>query len=183
MYDVDTRPEQPATDWVMQGFEELESIGGTLLIRDVNAQISFPKLKTIGGYLYIGDDYTQTGTSLENLDGLSALESVGRVVISHNMHLKNIKGLAGIKRLNNGLKITSNKVLDSLKGLDNIATIGIFVNYRSGDSYETSLEIANNPNLKTLVGGFGLAAQQQSRSKLTVPSRMLHSPLSNMYFL
>ena len=85
---------------------------------DVFSLGGLSSIKSIGGYLYIGDPYWWT--NLRNLDGLQGLTHVSAgITLQNNPFLRNIEGLSNVESLGTGsLHIIKNDSLTSLAGLE-----------------------------------------------------------------
>lgn len=83
-------------------------------------------------------DLVISGNSIQNLDSLSAIQSIrGNLIIENNPNLEVLNGLSGLTSIhNNELIIQDNQVLSTISGLGNIL-----------DMEFDYLEISNNPSL------------------------------------
>jgi len=95
-------------------------------------------LTSVGGYLEIFNN-----TALTNLNGLSALTSVGYFTIFNNTALANLDGLPALTTVDGSLTIEYNTALTNLNGLSALTSV-------------VNLEIWNNPTLANLEGLSGL---------------------------
>lgn len=113
---------------------------------DVFSLGGLSSIKSIGGYLYIGDPYWWT--NLRNLDGLQGLTHVSAgITLQNNPFLRNIEGLSNVESLGTGsLHIIKNDSLTSLAGLEKII------------SFEGELWIKENYSLLNLNGLLNLTS-------------------------
>ncbi|MBX2951599.1 MAG: T9SS type A sorting domain-containing protein [Leadbetterella sp.] len=112
---------------------------------------------------------TITGGDIVNLNGLSAVQTMGYLHIENTgggstAGLKNLSGLSSLKTIQNGFRISNNQALEDLEGLSELSTIGgsLFIseNPKLKDinrlnkvkSIGTTLNIDKNPVLKNLDG-------------------------------
>lgn len=77
--------------------------------------------------------------NLENIDGLRNLHTASSLEISNNPRLKTVDNLVNLHTLYNGLHIQRNAQLESLRGFENITSLGV-------------LTIQSNPLLTSLEG-------------------------------
>ncbi len=100
-----------------------------------NFQSNYPNCKKIEG------DVTIEGNNINNLNGLSVLDSIGESLYIYNTsNLNNLTGLNNLKSIDGTLRIEkSNKLIDFM-GLDSLSSIG------------NSIIIYDNDNLKNLKG-------------------------------
>ena len=114
-------------------FEDQESVN--------NFQINYPNCTKIDGRVII------SGDNVQNLDGLSALNSIGGyLTIGFTRSLTNIEGLGNITSLGGSLKIENTYALQNLTGFNNLTSIG------------GSLTIQYNDVLTSLTGIEGLTS-------------------------
>jgi len=97
-----------------------------------NFQTNYPNCTAIEGYVEI------SGYDITNLDGLSAITSIGgSLTIGYNVGLTNLSGLNNVTSIGTDLSIIGT-ALSSLSGLEGLTSIG------------GSLSIYDNDNLSTL---------------------------------
>ncbi len=113
----------------------------------------------------IGDSLKIYYTSLENLNGLNALNYVGgEIYLESNPNLLNLTGLESLTSIEGSLEVWFNDMLNNLEGLDGLASIGgdmFFANNNavsdlSGLDNLTSigglLYISRNDGMNNLIG-------------------------------
>jgi hypothetical protein len=106
-----------------------------------------------------------TGLPLTNVDGLSALSSVGLDLFIYNSDtLRNLDGLSALTSVGNDLSIVSNEALTNLEGLSALTSVGANLYLSSNDaltgvdglsalaSVHGSLGVANNDALTNVDG-------------------------------
>ena len=124
------------------GFENITTIGGDLIIdlQQELVSVRFPGLTHIGGALNIMEN-----TSIQDLDGLSNLQSIGSYLrIFHNQNLASLSGLSSLTSIHGKLNIIANgNSLVSLVGLENIDPHSI----KSPVSGQKDLTISANQGL------------------------------------
>lgn len=112
----------------------LTTIGETLIISGEGIiTVSFPNLVSVGSTMTMM-------TGVEDLDGLSSLETAGSLNLIANRALANIDGLASLAAVESDMRILSNEELLNLNGLQNLATVG------------DDMEIAGNDAIADLAG-------------------------------
>ncbi|MDZ4681032.1 MAG: T9SS type A sorting domain-containing protein [Saprospiraceae bacterium] len=90
----------------------------------------------------IGGNVTIQGTSITNLNNLSAIESIGGdLYITSNDVLVNLTGLNNLEWVGGAMRIQNNPALANIDGLENLAAV-------RGDYFY----IANNPPLNSISG-------------------------------
>ena len=110
-------------------------------------------LESVGGDLQIESFYHHTDATLTNLDGLSALTSVGgRLSISWNRALTNLDGLSALTSVGGDLSIDLNYALTNLDGLGALTSVGGTLHVSDNDAL-TNLDGLSGI---TSVGGWGL---------------------------
>ena len=100
------------------GFKSLTSILEDFRfanVRKLESVTGFQNLTEIGGLLEINET-----NNLSNIDFLSNLTSFTTLICTRNTMLKNLEPLSNVSSLVNELRIQSNMMLESLKGLQNI---------------------------------------------------------------
>ena len=118
----------------------------------------------IDGDLYIGDhSYPYYNTSISNLYGLTNISKVkGKLKISKNPSLKNLKGLENITSpfFENSISIGDNDSLNSLAGLDNldsiVGSLSIFYN-------DNLLDLSSLSSLKSIRGNLYLEGDKKTK--------------------
>lgn len=96
---------------------------------------------------HVSGDLMLLSSQVSDLDGLSALESIGGdLLITGNSKLEDLQGLSGLMAVGGTLRITFNDRLPDLDGLEGITEIG------------HDLEISNNELLANLDGLAGLVS-------------------------
>lgn len=138
--------------------------GGLHILGNVTDLSPLSSIRRITGYLWI------TSTSLESLDGLNNLDSVGSYIrIYYNSHLKDIDALANLRKVDAYIDVQANDSLVStagflhlesaqyirIKGNQSLQTVGSFDSLRRLNSL---LDIDNNPSLNG-VNGFNSLEQ------------------------
>jgi len=93
------------------------------------------KINIVKGNLYI-----KNNKSLNDLNGLQNIATIGKVLFIHNTKLISLDGLIGITAIGTNLYITSNDSLQTLNGLQNITNV------------QEHLTISRNENLVNLNG-------------------------------
>ena len=97
-----------------------EGITFTSQVEIENFFTDHPNCTKIEGDVVIEDGNIKNA-AINNLDGLSVLNSIGgNLSIKNNDHLENITGLENVTSIGGFLNIESNTALTSLSGLDNI---------------------------------------------------------------
>ncbi len=106
------------------------------------------------------------GGDITNLDGLSALESIGgNLIIRNNSQLTNLDGLSNLTEIGGNLIIRNNSQLTNLDGLSNLTEIG-------GD-----LDIYNNSQLTNLDG---LSALESINGYLVIYNNAVLTDISGL---
>jgi len=125
-----------------------------------NFALLYSECTTIEGLLIIGGG--DADGSIVNLDGLSQLDSIHRLVIVFNSSLTSLSGLEGLKKIRKSLEIRSNPLLDNLSGLEGISSLGdnVYIGKNAALSslsglqnlayIEGNLLIENNTSLESL---------------------------------
>lgn len=121
----------------LSGFQNLNSIGGSLNIRYCDSLTSLnglQNLHSIGYGLFLYANY-----SLSNLEGLNSLESVEQMVSLYHNAFTSLEGLENLKSVGGRFGIIQNDNLISLNGVTSLTTVG-------------DLKIRNNDLLINLEG-------------------------------
>ena len=113
-------------------------ITGYYIIEDDSDLQQLKGYTTVTGSLIIGP-------SIENLDGLENLTTIGGLKISGNRFIKDLTALESITSISGDLTIYGNIVLTSLTGLENITSVG-------GTLRIGYYDFGNNPALTSLAG-------------------------------
>ncbi len=131
---------QEQIDNFSQNFPDCEIIEGNVFIHgdDISSLNGLLSLKTINGYLGIGEDLVGN-PNLNSLEGLNNIVEInGGLIILGNEGLINLTGLSKLTRLQVGLWVGYNNYITSLYGLDSLINI-------TGD-----IQIYNNYSLFSL---------------------------------
>jgi hypothetical protein len=125
-----------------------------------NFQINYPNCTDVEGFVDISDSHN----TIENLNGLSSIETIGGYLRISSIDVINFSGLDNLQTVGGYLSITSNDYITDLTGLDNLTTIDGNLDIKWNDSlsncrgleYLTSLGgnliIDYNNSLTTLAG-------------------------------
>ena len=125
----------------LSGLDSLHSIGGSLTFyrnEDLVTSEGLNALESIGGSLRVGwgGTWLPGGTSLQSLSGFENLQTVGGTIEIFQSGLSNLQGLENLISIGGDVSITSNDILSSLYGIQNIAESSI-----------ENIDIAGNSNL------------------------------------
>ncbi len=148
--------------------DALESIGVNMALSDVGEVFSVDNngisdLNAFSNLTRVGDLNLSRLANLTDLDGLSALESIGfRLWISENPSLDNIRGLSNLSTVGD-ITLWNNNRLSSLEGLEGITgSTGLYLRglpslrdltgLNNITSLRFNLIIADNENLESLNG-------------------------------
>jgi hypothetical protein len=103
----------------LEGFSNLETIGGNFLVQLLPSWEGLHNVETIGGYADIW------GTPFTDLSALRSLRSVGGWLnLINNDQLTDFSGLENLESVGMGINIADNANLESLDGLESMRTIG-----------------------------------------------------------
>lgn len=123
----------------LSGLDNLENIGGNLIIANNNSLVSLAglsKLDSIGDAVII-----ERNDSLESLFGLDSLYFIGRdLLINENDALTTLDGLSNLISIAHRLLIRNNYNLSDINNLSSVTSIG------------GTLRITSNINLSSLLG-------------------------------
>jgi hypothetical protein len=146
--------------WVIENNASLPNLDGLALTKIGSDNGRSIRLSIIGN------------ATLANIDGLSALQSVGGyflgiVIIEDNPSLTNLDGLSALTTIsggyNAGLIIRRNATLDNVNGLSSLISVA---------SVEGSIDIQDNPNL---TNGCGLYPILHNRELTGIPVNVIIS--------
>lgn len=148
------------------GLDQITSIGTDLFIIE-NDHVDLDNLSGLGLLATVPNSITiRLNDNLEDLFGLATITGAitGQIKITHNPKLTDITPLNGITSTGSDVTIKVNN-LSNLTGLENIQTIGGFLNVREEPSLtdisalstltsvgNNTLNISDNPLLTTLTG-------------------------------
>ncbi|MDX1529887.1 MAG: T9SS type A sorting domain-containing protein [Rhodothermales bacterium] len=158
----------PSTDITnLDGLSELTAVSGDFIIgheKLVNTALAdiggLSSLVTVGGELRIAE-----AGALTTLDGLSALTSVGDLVIELNPVLESVAALSSLTTVEGELQFDENDVLANVDGLSALTSVGtLFIEFSAFENLDglsglTSIgEDLILDNVDALTGVDGLAA-------------------------
>ncbi|MCY1719414.1 hypothetical protein OU798_03625 [Prolixibacteraceae bacterium Z1-6] len=135
----------------LNGLENLEYVGGKLLIEDNQYLKTFSglqNLKHVGSLAFSGN------THVRSFDNFEHLESIDSSIVIRNTYLEKITEFENISELKGDVVLENNSFLSNLSGLNNIESIG-----RDLIISKTAAKSGLNGfiNLKTIGGDFSIS--------------------------
>lgn len=108
-------------------------------------------LNALGGLRNVGELIIENNPNLDDLSGLSTLDSIGdlggaNLVISNNATLSNLDGLSSLTAIGGSLIISNNAMLRNIDGLSSVSRI-------------SSIHIFNNAELENIDGLSGITTE------------------------